>query len=113
MRKGQAQPEINHDRSGFREPRSLPLLTSQIDIRKWLDPSIRPASELEATRELDRIFHEKDNTPHLWSIGPDQTDDQGWPQQRKSNHTKGDLVWMLTPIPGLGEDEWRKTLRDW
>ncbi|MFC0016452.1 hypothetical protein [Roseibacillus persicicus] len=49
-----------------------------------------------------------DGTPHLWSLGPDQTDDHGLPIQLNINDAKGDLVWMLTPIPGLTEADWRR-----
>lgn len=53
----------------------------------------------------------EDGTPHLWSIGPDRIDDGGLPRQMSGNDKKGDLVWMLTPIPGLTAQEWRRATR--
>ena len=53
-----------------------------------------------------------DGTPHLWSIGPDQIDDGGLPSQLENHHTRSDLVWMLTPIAGLSQRDWRRVLRE-
>lgn len=53
-----------------------------------------------------------DGTPHLWSISPDQIDDGGLPSQLENHHTRSDLVWMLTPIAGLSQRDWRRVLRE-
>lgn len=58
-----------------------------------------------------RYQRKADGTPHLWSIGSDGTDDGGLPPQIRSSNAKGDLVWMLTPIPGLTETAWRRATR--
>lgn len=76
-----------------------------------------PATLAELNHELPFDFYsgqpfryqrKPDGTPHLWSIGPNQIDDGGLPN---SDRKDGDLVWMLTPIPGLTESNWRKKLR--
>ena len=75
-------------------------------------------AELKAPMPQDffanQDFHytlKEDGTPHLWSIGFDEVDNGGFPRVMSSSTAKGDLVWMLTPIPGLSESDWRRALR--
>ncbi|MDQ8192054.1 hypothetical protein [Roseibacillus persicicus] len=77
--------------------------------------SLRELPELPArdffSGQAFRYQLKPDGTPHLWSLGPDRKDDNGLPRQQTGNDSKGDLVWMLTPIPGLTEKDWRKATR--
>jgi hypothetical protein len=41
----------------------------------------------------------------LWSIGPNLIDEGGLPKRDRS---KGDLIWITSPIPGYTEKEFRK-----
>jgi hypothetical protein len=46
-----------------------------------------------------RYRRQADGSPHLWSIGPDLTDEGGLPHVDR--HAKGDLIWITRPIPGF------------
>ncbi|MFC0017335.1 hypothetical protein [Roseibacillus persicicus] len=48
-----------------------------------------------------------DGTPHLWSVGRNQIDEEGLPG---NSDVEGDIVWMLTPIHGLTKSAWRAGL---
>ena len=51
---------------------------------------------------------QQDGTPLVWSVGLNRVDEGGLPQINDPN--EGDIVWHLSPIPGLTEADLRKKL---
>lgn len=99
--------------------RALMLIATELELFRLREGHYpKTLGELPSELPLDffsgkpfRYQRKADGTPHLWSIGSDGNDDGGLPQQMNSASSKGDLVWMLTPIPSLSEDDWRRATR--
>lgn len=83
-----------------REHGTYPTALSELGIEPPLD---------FFSRKPLRYQLKADGTPHLWSIGRNRVDDGGLPSGTR--YREGDIVWMITPIPGLTERDWRRKLR--